>query len=186
MRCFRVIVPLLVAAFLFAADPLFAQNVEPNDGVHFELGLRYTLLSNYAKADGTPQGANVSGMRVRLPLTDRFSAVYMQLQIPVANSQIFLGGIEYRRVLSDFIKSPSTKVNLDRIQVYTAAGFGSRRDSNGNSPSFAYGFGGGAAYSVNSVISFSVEFGFLHAPLVHQQFVVSNTPTIAPGVQFRF
>jgi opacity protein-like surface antigen len=165
-----------------------AQVVPPdsNDGVHIELGLTYTLLTNSANADGSTQMNSVTGLRARLPLTDRWSAVYMQLVIPSANSNVYLAGPEYRRLLSDLIKSSSAKLDLRKIQVYIAAGIGTRRDSNGNSPSFAYGAGGGFSYSISPNVAMGVEFGFLHAPIIHQHFMIANTPTIAPGIQFRF
>ena len=157
-----------------------AQTPEPNVGTHFAAETGYVNLGD---------GGSATVITGRLPVTARWSVLYRQFQIPSANAQVFLGGAEFRDKLSHiFTKNANaaSQVNLDRIEVYGRVGVGSRRDSQGNEPTFAYGLFGGANVRINETISVGVEFGFMRAPLRRENLFVSNMPTVAPGIQLRF
>lgn len=194
-KIFVVCVVLLMAASIFAQAPAEVPAPKPapsatptpeaNGALHFELSTGYEKLMS---------GGQATVIRARLPLTPRWSAGYEQIQIPSAAAQVFLGGVEIREVLGHLIKSQASKVNLNAIQVYAQAGFGTKRDSLGNNPSLAYGFKGGTDFPLGTIgggtLAAGVSFGYIGVPNQPsnsaRRFVFGSTVSIAPQLSLRF
>ncbi len=186
VRTIRILLLLLAVLLLNVVFAGAQATPEPNEGVHFETGISYLKLSD---------GANATVPWARLALSDRWSAVYSQYQIPAAKGQLFLGEAEFREKLSHlFKKKGSSQVNLDNIQVFVRGGLGTFRDDVANHPALAYGFHGGASYRVGKLsgadmlIEFKVGLsGHLGTKVVKPGvFSYQSSPEIAPGIVFRF
>jgi hypothetical protein len=179
-RAFVLVLALTVVSAAWAQ--------EANDGIHVDVSTSYTKLAN-----GPARGTSATVITARIPASDRWALVYNQFQIPAANAQIYLGGVEYREVLSHIIKAKST-LPLDKIQVYLRAGAGTRRDSLGDRASFAGGFLGGISAPVGSIagakLAFQFEVGWIGGARLRRpgqsNFFLNNAPAIAPGLTLRW
>lgn len=182
---------ILAIWFIIAAlaIPTSGQNSAPpapeaNQGVHFEVSTSFVKDST---------GRQATAVLARLPVTPRWSFGYEQIQIPAASSQIYLGGVEIREVLGHLIHSSAAQINLSKIQVYADFGLGTKRDTSGNAPRFAFGVKGGIDFPLGTVgggvLAAGASIGYIGVPNNPggpSRFVFGNSVQLSPQLSIRF
>lgn len=185
LACLSIIVLFAISAFCQASAPSPKTDpaAEANAGVHFEISSAYLKDSN---------GRQATVVLARLPITDNTSLGYEQIQIPSADSQVYLGGFEYREKLGHLIKTKA-KFDLNQLQVYGQFGLGTKRDNSGNGPRFAYGVKGGVDFPLGTVgggtLAAGASIGYIGVPSNPggpNRFVFGNSVQIAPQLSLRF
>src|SRR5262245_34250558 len=91
--------------------------INPNDAVHFDLSAAFQLVNNSANVNGS-DSVQATVITLRVPVTDRFSGFAKVIALPKSTATVNLGGIEYRRNLADFLKSPSLKIDPSKYAVF--------------------------------------------------------------------